>query len=337
MASSLPALLSGTLFGSALTASSVYLPSVILSQLSLTSTLMLKTFLTASACSAIIIYASNKLGYARLAPRPSTSYGWFGKYDANVVGGLLQGLGMAVTGACPGTVLVQVALGISPSPWVLLGGLLGGMAFVMAEPSLGRGQKGPLQEAEKPATNPKLTVTQCLDLSEEGAVLAYEILLVAAISLVDRLGLSTDRRSPWLDPVTSGCLIGLAQASSVLLSKKTLGVSSAYAELASQVLSVAKGEGLGANLGNIVFAIGVMLGARVTSQRIPVALENGPEIGKAAAVVGGFASIFGARLARGCTSGHGISGMSTLSISSFATVGAMFGGGIAFKKLSEAL
>ena len=38
--------------------------------------------------------------------------------------------------------------------------------------------------------------------------------------------------------------------------------------------------------------------------------------------------IFGARLAGGCTSGHGISGMSTFSISSIITVMAMLSGGI---------
>lgn len=38
--------------------------------------------------------------------------------------------------------------------------------------------------------------------------------------------------------------------------------------------------------------------------------------------------IFGSRLAGGCTSGHGISGMSQLSISSVISVAAMFAGGI---------
>jgi uncharacterized membrane protein YedE/YeeE len=43
--------------------------------------------------------------------------------------------------------------------------------------------------------------------------------------------------------------------------------------------------------------------------------------------------VFGARLAGGGTSGHGITGMSQLSISSFITVAAMFGGGMAFNFL----
>jgi len=47
------------------------------------------------------------------------------------------------------------------------------------------------------------------------------------------------------------------------------------------------------------------------------------------AVLGGVAMVFGARLAGGCTSGHGISGMATFAVASFITVAAMFGGGIA--------
>ena len=54
-----------------------------------------------------------------------------------------------------------------------------------------------------------------------------------------------------------------------------------------------------------------------------------PGVHPAAAVVGGFIMLFGARLAAGCTSGHGISGCAILSIPSFIGVAAMFAGGIA--------
>jgi uncharacterized membrane protein YedE/YeeE len=45
-------------------------------------------------------------------------------------------------------------------------------------------------------------------------------------------------------------------------------------------------------------------------------------------VVGGVLLTIGSRIAGGCTSGHGISGMSLLSVSSFISVGAMFAGGM---------
>lgn len=328
MATLLPPLLSGALFGAALTASSVYLPSVILGQHSLTSTVMLKTFLTASACSAIIIYLSNKLGYAKLPHRTNTSYGWFGSYDANLVGGLLQGLGMALTGACPGTVLVQVALGMQTAPMVLVGGLLGGIGFVVLSPWIRRTRAG---QGAGDMVVEEHTVMQRLKVPDETAVLGYEAMLVGMIAVVDRLGLSSDGRRFWVDPVVGGLMIGIAQASSVLLSKKTLGVSSAYSDLASHLSSLLRGNGVSGGFGNIVFAGGVMLGAKLASQRMALVVEGGPAVSVGAALLGGFCSILGARLAGGCTIGHGISGMSTLSVSSFVTVAGMFGGGIVFK------
>lgn len=235
---------------------------------------------------------------------------------------------MALTGACPGTVLVQVALGIRPAQWTLLGGLLGGLAFILVSDRLRRVPAETVMEQEH-------TVMQRLKIPDEGAVLGYEVLLIAAIAGIDRLGLSRHGQRFWLDPVTGGMLIGVAQASSVLLLKKTLGISSAYSELAGHVKSILKGQRLGGSFGNICFACGVIFGARLASHRIPVVVENGPSVGSLTAILGGFCSIFGARLAGGCTSGHGISGMSTLSISSFVTVMGIFGGGVAFTRLLE--
>lgn len=57
------------------------------------------------------------------------------------------------------------------------------------------------------------------------------------------------------------------------------------------------------------------------------------QISVARAAVGGVALIIGARTAGGCTSGHGISGMAALSTASFATVGAMFAGGMGLSGL----
>jgi len=46
------------------------------------------------------------------------------------------------------------------------------------------------------------------------------------------------------------------------------------------------------------------------------------------AFIGGFCLVFGARLANGCTSGHGLSGMGMLTLVSFVAVVCMFGTGI---------
>ena len=49
----------------------------------------------------------------------------------------------------------------------------------------------------------------------------------------------------------------------------------------------------------------------------------------AVAFIGGFALLLGARIADGCTSGHGLSGMAQLAVGSTVAVAAMFAGGIA--------
>jgi uncharacterized membrane protein YedE/YeeE len=46
------------------------------------------------------------------------------------------------------------------------------------------------------------------------------------------------------------------------------------------------------------------------------------------AFLAGFIMLFGARIAGGCTSGHGISGIAQLSVGSTLAVTAMFAGGI---------
>ena len=56
----------------------------------------------------------------------------------------------------------------------------------------------------------------------------------------------------------------------------------------------------------------------------------GPSVGKRAlaAIIGGMIAMIGARLADGCPSGHGLSGMMQLSVSAFAALGMFFGAGV---------
>jgi uncharacterized membrane protein YedE/YeeE len=49
----------------------------------------------------------------------------------------------------------------------------------------------------------------------------------------------------------------------------------------------------------------------------------------AVAFAAGFLKLFGARIADGCTSGHGLSGIAQLAVGSTVAVAAMFTGGIA--------
>ncbi len=75
------------------------------------------------------------------------------------------------------------------------------------------------------------------------------------------------------------------------------------------------------------------LGGTYRPERVPAlwASRFGPSVAKryAAAFIGGFVLIFGARMAGGCTSGHGISGGLQLAVSSWIFFASMFASGVA--------
>ena len=82
--------------------------------------------------------------------------------------------------------------------------------------------------------------------------------------------------------------------------------------------------------------IGALLSAKLgddrTDQKVPPLWQwrFGPSVAKrfAAAFLGGAIMMFGARLAQGCTSGHGISGALQLAVSSWMFVLLLFAGGV---------
>jgi hypothetical protein len=87
----------------------------------------------------------------------------------------------------------------------------------------------------------------------------------------------------------------------------------------------------------LMLPLGAWIAARQSKSRFT---EHVPELWKqhfgdsrpkryAAAFAGGAVMLFGARMAGGCTSGHGISGGLQLAVSSWAFIAALLGGGIA--------
>jgi hypothetical protein len=119
----------GTGFGFALEKSRVFEPGMIVGQMQLRNFIMLKIFLTAVATGAVVLAALNGFGLAALYPKPTL-------YGADTLGGALLGAGIALAGACPGTVLAQVGVGYRDAIFTLLGGIAGATAFGYAEPAL---------------------------------------------------------------------------------------------------------------------------------------------------------------------------------------------------------
>jgi len=89
---------------------------------------MLKVFLTAVATSAVVLAALNGFGFVKLAPKAALYY-------ADITGGLILGAGIALAGACPGTVFAQIGAGYRDAIFVLIGGLFGAVSYSYAEPA----------------------------------------------------------------------------------------------------------------------------------------------------------------------------------------------------------
>jgi hypothetical protein len=235
---------------------------------------------------------------------------------------------MALTGACPGTVLPQVVTGVPSGPLVLFGGLLGGIIYS----KYGKPCQVKVTDTNS-LENP--TIYQNLGVGKKGAILGYEALCIAAV--VGFSLLWPEEGQLFVPAAVGGVFVGVSQAASLVLTGNTLGISTAYEQIGDLFWWLEKSaldsktSAPFPSIKSNAFAVGTMAGSFAISRLFGLPVEhNQVEISAARAVVGGAIVVFGSRLAGGCTSGHGISGMSQLSISSIISVVAMFGGGIAF-------
>ena len=154
-------------------------------------------------------------------------------------------------------------------------------------------------------------------------------------------------------PYAAGVVIGLLQIPAFLIIETALGASSSYVTIGALIASwvdpsilridyAAKHVAATAkNWWQVALVVGIAIGALASvrlsgAARRPIspiwahALGSAsPGLRYAVAFAGGFLMLFGARIADGCTSGHGLSGMAQLAVGSTVAVAAMFAGGIA--------
>ena len=154
-------------------------------------------------------------------------------------------------------------------------------------------------------------------------------------------------------PYVAGVVIGLLQIPAFLLIETALGASSSYVTIGGLIASwldpsavtidyIAKHVATtGKNWWQVALVVGVAIGAFLSmkmsgAKRAPISPiwsralgSSSPAKRYAVAFTGGFLMLVGARIADGCTSGHGLSGMAQLAVGSTVAVTAMFAGGIA--------
>ncbi len=164
-------ILMGFVFGFALEKSRVFEPGMIVGQMQLRNFIMLKMFLTAVATGAVVLAVLNGFGFVKLAPKAALYY-------ADVAGGLILGVGIAVAGACPGTVLAQIGAGYRDAIFTLAGGLSGAVAYSYAEPSL--------KDTVLATNSGKLIFSDLLGIAYWQGSLVFAAILVILLILLER-------------------------------------------------------------------------------------------------------------------------------------------------------
>lgn len=152
------------------------------------------------------------------------------------------------------------------------------------------------------------------------------------------------------NPYLVGILIGILSMATFYFSNKPLGVSTAFARIAGllgYLVSKTHTDSLKFYQDKVpkiewevMLTFGIVLGAffaafsggEFDASVVPQLWEehfgSSPTLRLAVAFMGGIIMAFGARLAGGCTSGHGISGALQLSVGSWVALAAFFTGGV---------
>jgi uncharacterized membrane protein YedE/YeeE len=166
---------------------------------------------------------------------------------------------------------------------------------------------------------------------------------------------------PYLDPYLAGVGIGLVLLAAYVVVGRGLGASGAFASVVAAGTAAVSGtaeaaaspatapylvNGLTSPFGDwlVLELVGVVLGGLAsawTAGRVGRAIERGPRISgrqrMVAALAGGTLMGFGAKLARGCTSGQALTGGALLSAGSWIFIVACFASGYALAPLARRL
>ncbi|MFO7370794.1 MAG: YeeE/YedE thiosulfate transporter family protein [Bacteroidales bacterium] len=159
-------------------------------------------------------------------------------------------------------------------------------------------------------------------------------------------------KTKYMNPYLAGTLLGLVLLMSMYLSGRGLGASGGLKYcVVSIVGAVDKPHAMQSVYYNKYYKedekpltnwltlviFGVLTGGFISgavSKRLKLKIEKSPGISKTRrlifAFIGGVFFVYGAQLARGCTSGAALSGMAVLSVAGFVTMLSIFGSAFAF-------
>jgi uncharacterized protein len=151
--------------------------------------------------------------------------------------------------------------------------------------------------------------------------------------------------SPLWNPYLAGALLGGVLLVTYAVTGRGLGATAAFSAIAAWLASLVAGSGVTVNpvharywndgmplaSWTLFLLLGAGLGAFASGWqggRLGLRIERGPQIGDgmrlALAFAGGFIAAFGAKIAKGCTSGQALTGGAILNAGSLVFMGAVF-------------
>ncbi|XP_078329397.1 thiosulfate transporter TsuA-like isoform X2 [Crassostrea virginica] len=341
--------LCGAVFGIAMEKSRVFEPKAIRDQMVFENFIMLKMFLSAvatgQACLALLsLIPATKDKFDKASQEFMACFNNRGILSS-LLGAFMLGVGMTLSGACPGMVLPQVGAWVPNSPFTLIGALVGALTYGLLASHIDSVMKPTICFQHK-QVHEKLNVRYAVIAVPMAVLISVGVFVLEwfwsyrkdleSLGRLQELEANIVTTIAW-PPYVGGALIGLLQAPIVLLVSDTIGGSSGYVTVVSQLFynkslqrmfpylaSRRSGVGNWWQVVYVVFAIGG--GAISAASSNSFGLAKGVPVYMA--LLGGVVMLWGARLAAGCTSGHGLSGMGLLTWLSFIAVPSMFAGAI---------
>lgn len=328
----------GLLFGFMLEKSKVYDPQIILDQMVFKRFIMIKMFFSALTASTLVVlfYRSRfPKAYQQIFEILNEQLRQRSMFTL-IVGGLVLGFGMAVGGSCPGMLFIQLGAGVSNA----LVGVAGGVAGAWVHGTF----VSTLNTIQLPGPKSSATIYDLLECKPKSFHMVLAAALLGTASLIelvfpwrDDFHIGSDENSLGLrakiwPPIFAGLLLGSLQLFSFVLLKRPLGNSPPFTIAACHLVSAETVESNAyfkkwkhGNWERVALAVGALVGSFVSSQLGGV-YGMTPGVSVWSAFAGGFMLVFGARLADGCNTGHGISGTANAFFGSAIATCAMFGG-----------
>ena len=151
--------------------------------------------------------------------------------------------------------------------------------------------------------------------------------------------------APYWNPYLTGVLLGLVLLATYAVTGRGLGATGAFGAVAAWLASLVSPEHVAGNAAHAKYwndgapleswtlflllgAFGGALLSGLQARRIAWRIERGPRVSAntrmALAFAGGFVAAYGAKIARGCTSGQALTGGAILNVGSLVFMGAVF-------------